>query len=277
MRRYLFWRPCIAALVFAGSLRSQEPPGPRFAACPRQQKNGATVQGRVINDSTGRPIPSRGVLLVGIACFAVTDSSGSFAFEPVRPGQYLLGAGDLGYRRFRPIPLDLRADTTVDVTIRLRPEDLLADCFEAPFCRSFLAPQATDTSLSLDEALRELAFRITIALTVGDDSIATWIPCIEGADARVLGALRLQSPNARSSEECIVDSLPRRRLAVRVRGTETPGRLLAIDNLDRDGPDRARSNTHFYAGPLWAAGWRCLYVLEASRWRAASCTMTWIS
>jgi hypothetical protein len=44
-----------------------------------------------------------------------------------------------------------------------------------------------------------------------------------------------------------------------------------------DGANRAWANSHFYVGPLWAAGWRCLYVWESTGWRPASCTMTWIS
>src|SRR5437899_3250250 len=164
--------PFLLFLVLTQSLPSQETP-PSLSDCPRQE-HGGVIKGRVLNDSTGRPVHPRGVMLVGTACFAITDAAGAFTFQPIRAGQYFVKAGDLGYRRFHPIQVELVSDTTVEVEIRLRPENLLADCLEVSHCRVLLE-QPIDTSLSMTEALRELAFRLTIALTAGqEDSVPTW-------------------------------------------------------------------------------------------------------
>jgi hypothetical protein len=269
-------RYMLAVIVFTTPLCSQDAPVPRLRDCPRNNR-GALVKGRLINDSTGNPIPTRGVMFDGTACFAVTDSTGEFAFERVEPGRYYLKAGDLGYRRFHPVQLDLASDTTVNVTIRLRPEDLLADCEEVAHCRGLLASSDTLSSLSLDEALRETALRTTIALSAAEtDSAPLWVPCIDDPSPAVLAALQRHIPNAVGVGACTIDVSPRRRVAVTARGTNGAARLFKIDNIVIEA-DRAWSDTHFYVGPLWAAGWRCAYVRDSSAWKPTSCTMTWIS
>jgi hypothetical protein len=269
--------PAVAAALIAVPLYAQDAPEPRWRDCPRNSR-GALVKGRVINDSTGKPIPTRGVLLVGVACFAVTDSSGEFAFERLRAGQYYLKAGDLGYRRFHPIRLDLAGDTTVDVTIRLRPENLLADCEDVAHCRELLSTRDTASSLSVDESLRETALRTTIALTAAEtDSAPRWVACIDDPSPAVIATLQRHIPNVVAVDGCNIDVKTRRRVAVTVRRTNAAARLFKVDGVMVEGADRAWSNTHFYVGPLWAAGWRCAYVRESNQWKPTSCSMTWIS
>src|SRR5919108_1435879 len=194
----------VAAVLIAAPLYSQDASEPRWRDCPHNGR-GALVKGRVINDSTGKPIPRRGVMFVGVACFAITDSSGEFTFGRVEAGQYYLTAGDLGYRRFRPIRLDLGRDTTADVTIRLRPANLLADCAEVAHCRDLLAIRDTLLSLSVDESLRETALRTTIALTAAEtDSVPRWVPCIDDPSPAVLAALQAHIPNAVGVDRCSI-------------------------------------------------------------------------
>ena len=271
------FRHAVAAAVIAAPLYSQDSPESRWRDCPHNSR-GALVKGRVVNDSTRKPIPTRGVMFVGVTCFAVTDSNGQFAFERVQAGQYYLTAGTLGYRRVRPIRLDLVGDTTVDVTIRLRPENLLADCEEVAHCHDLLAIRDTASTLSIDESLRETAFRTTIALTAAEtDSAPHWVPCIDDPSPAVLATLQRHIPSAVGVEGCSIDVSARKRVAVTARGTNREARLFSIDNIARDGADRASSNTRFYVGPLWAAGWRCAYDRDSSGWKPTSCTMTWIS
>ena len=267
----------VAAVVIVAPLYSQAAPEPRWRDCPRNSR-GALVKGRVINDSTGKPIPRRGVMFVGVACFALKDSSGEFGFERVEGGQYYLTAGDLGYRRFHPVPLNLAGDTTVDVTIRLRPENLLADCEQVAHCRDLVAIRDTSSSLSVDESLRETALRTTIGLTAAEtDSAPRWVPCIDDPSPAVLATLQRHIPNAVGLDRCNVEVRMRSRVAVTVRGTNAEARLFKVDSIAMDGDHRAWANTHFYVGPLWAAGWRCAYGRDSGVWKPISCTMTWIS
>jgi carboxypeptidase family protein len=266
-----------AALLLTTRLYSQQDAEARWRDCPYDPRGGV-VKGRVLNDSTGKPIPRRGVMLVGFMCVAVTDSNGEFAFQRVRAGEYYLKPGELGYRRFPPVRVDLASDTTLEIDLLLRPENLLADCQEIPHCRDLLAVRDTDSFLSPDEALRATALRTTIALTAaGEDSAPRWVACIEDSSAAVLLALHRNFPNALGIGECIIDVRAHQRTAVTARGTDSPARLFSIDSITINGVDRAWSNTHFYAGPLWAEGWSCAYVREDDEWIPTSCKMTWIS
>ena len=265
------------ALLVTTRLYSQQNGEARWHDCPYDPRGGI-VKGRVLNDSTGNPIPRRGVILVGFMCIAVTDSNGQFAFQRVRAGEYYLKPGELGYRRFPPVRVDLPSDTTLDIDLRLRPENLLADCQEVPHCRDLLAVRDSGSFLSSDEALRATALRTTIALTAaGEDSAPRWVACIEDSSAAVLRALQRNIPNALGVRDCTVDVKAHQRTAVTARGTNTPARLFSIDSITISSVDRAWSNTSFYAGPLWAEGWSCAYVREKAVWIPTSCKMTWIS
>jgi hypothetical protein len=103
---------------------AQQARNARLALCDPTKKQAVSIRGRIVEDSTGRPVYPRGVFLVGTECYSGTDSLGEFTFHAVRPGEYRVGIAPLSYRPHAPVPVVVKPDTVSDVgTIRLRPEN----------------------------------------------------------------------------------------------------------------------------------------------------------
>ncbi|TVP54292.1 MAG: hypothetical protein EA351_13505 [Gemmatimonadales bacterium] len=183
-------------------------PEPRLS-CDAVSTGGA-IQGVLLNDSTGLPLPRRGVHLVeSTRCMAVTDSLGRFEIERVPSGQHRLGVGSLGHRRFAPVEVEMRADSVVELTLRLRPENLAADCLEIERCASLLRPApALVADLTESERLEEAAWRTSIALA-GQRSDSDWVPCVDVGSERVRQVLERRIPSLASATECGLSEAPR--------------------------------------------------------------------
>src|SRR3954467_13916524 len=71
--------------------------------------------GRLIDDSTGKPIAGRGVDLHRTSCSTSTDDHGRFVLRYLPPGVYELRVGTLGYRKLAPVDVTVRADERASV------------------------------------------------------------------------------------------------------------------------------------------------------------------
>ena len=100
----------------AGALGAQvAPPGPPATPSPAA----VTVQGEIVSDGTGTPIPFATVKLLPLGRERFADRAGSFVYYSIDPGQYKLQLRMVGY-----IPLDttivVRANVPVIVTLSMK-------------------------------------------------------------------------------------------------------------------------------------------------------------
>ncbi len=269
----------------AGAVVPQESADVHAPQCGRNKVPSGTVRGRLHDDSTQVPIPSRAVVLQSsddpIFCTAITDSTGAFVFREVPEGYYKLVVGDLGYRRFHPIPLNVLADSVSEFSLALRPENLVLDCLDVPHCADLLAPpQSSDLSeLRGTERLREAVLRTSIALVYSfSDSLPSWTVCVQDSSEVLLDILRERMPNVVHSSRCKLDDTELPYAAQMIdRVTGSPARKFFIEDYSFATADSATANSGYYVGPLHAAGWRCEYKKEPDGWRAVWCGVTWIS
>ena len=84
-----------------------------------------TVQGRVLDGATARPVSGAVVRLLDAAgdtvAVTVSDSVGAYRLQASAPGRFRLRTVQLGYQPAESAPFDLRADTTV-VSLDVRME-----------------------------------------------------------------------------------------------------------------------------------------------------------
>ncbi|HEY0673174.1 MAG TPA: carboxypeptidase regulatory-like domain-containing protein [Longimicrobiales bacterium] len=99
-------------------------------AAPAQIRAGAgdTLRGRVLDASTGRPVPVAVVRSLTAERAVVTDSSGSFALGPLMTGDHRLEAGRIGFRTTL-LPVNLAGADTV--TIYLVPQPIALEAITA--------------------------------------------------------------------------------------------------------------------------------------------------
>jgi hypothetical protein len=93
------------------------------------QQPGFTIEGRVLDESTGLGVSAAGVELAGHG-YTITDPDGSFRFEAVRPGGYALLVVAYGYAS-RSRDLSIRDDLTF--TIELEPAPVRLEGVGATF------------------------------------------------------------------------------------------------------------------------------------------------
>lgn len=253
-------------------------------ACGSSDHDSGTIEGHLIADSAGILL-RRGVHVDGLWCVTVADSAGQYRLTGLAPGEHMLGVGDLGVRKVRPIPVRVGPDSTTVVDIHLRPENLILDCQQDSHCAAILAPldDSLRQSLTVDEQVLELALRTAVAVSgfAVDDSSRPGALCV-GADSgrsssalseRVLRAIGTRLPTARQATECKV---------ARDQGGDlrTPEGLWAWfykAEVHVIAESLATSTSSYYVGPLWAAGWLCTYRHGRLGWRPTSCRLTWIS
>lgn len=91
--------------------------------------SGQTIQGRLLDSGTGRPLPSASMTLLdedGARLAATqTDSAGSFLLSAARAGAFQLRAERLGYRTATAPAMELGAGDTLRVEFRLSAEAVL--------------------------------------------------------------------------------------------------------------------------------------------------------
>src|SRR5688572_10447927 len=83
------------------------------------QQTRVSVQGRILDESTGLGVPSAGVELEGHG-YMVTGPDGSFRFDAVRPGRYPLWVVAFGYASGNRV-LSVRGDVAVSVALEPAP------------------------------------------------------------------------------------------------------------------------------------------------------------
>jgi hypothetical protein len=256
-------------VTVAAPLRAQEPAAEPRLSCDGVSAGG-NIRGVLLNDSSGLPIPRTAVYLVSTDCFTVTDPLGRFQLERVPPGQHRVTAGTLFHRAFQPVLVDVDADAVVEVVLRLRPQNRVADCLEIESCASLLrADAAMVAHLSAAERLEEAAWRTSIALA-GMSSNPEWVPCATVASERIRRVLARRIPTLALISDCRPDSED----PFRWRLVHLPGgsrafhvRLASVEVV----ADGAVSGSAYIVGPQWAASWTCRYSREGGEWSAVWC------
>lgn len=91
-----------------------------------QPTEGVTIEGKVVDDSTGAPLPKTHVFVSGTMTGTTAQADGTFRLSGLRTGAKRLYVTRMGYE---PVRRDLlfRSDTTVHFTIRLAPTVIEAD------------------------------------------------------------------------------------------------------------------------------------------------------
>ncbi|GAC1648655.1 MAG: SusC/RagA family TonB-linked outer membrane protein [Gemmatimonadaceae bacterium] len=83
-----------------------------------QNPNTGTIEGRVTERATGRPVPGATVMLVGTTRGTVVGEAGQFRLPDVAPGQYQLRALRIGYEAVtQPVTVSASGRATIDFTL----------------------------------------------------------------------------------------------------------------------------------------------------------------
>jgi hypothetical protein len=237
------------------------------------------IRGRILNDSTGKPIGGRGVFLIATRCFAATDDSGNFVFDGVPLGAYKLSVAPLFYRRMQPVPVTVNSRDTADIEIRMKPENRIADCLDLPDCATFLNRDPTGVRLSGDAEIRELLMRTNVALLLAEDwQLGRFVVCLSESDPQILAALRESVQKIAPARDCALKPTDRFRSEGRLVHVPTgePAVSLSIGRIQYDGEEMT-AGLSSYVAPLWGAGWVCQFKREGTKWRPNTCRMTWVS
>ncbi len=110
---HLLVRRTCAVLLVALVVMSQ--------ADPSAAQNTGRIEGSVVLESTGNPVPGVQVFIERLSVGGVTDSNGRFELERVPAGDHVLNAHFVGYRR-QSHTVSVRAGETVSVDFELREE-----------------------------------------------------------------------------------------------------------------------------------------------------------
>lgn len=89
-----------------------------------QLHDSLAIGGRVVTASTGRPIASATVTVVGVEAGTTTDSSGAFTISGLPPGRHTIMARRIGYGAAR-MQVNVSGDSAASVTVAL-PQSVLA-------------------------------------------------------------------------------------------------------------------------------------------------------
>ncbi len=81
----------------------------------------ATLRGRVVHDSSSRPIAGVAVTIEGKKRTAITDDSGRYVLGDLKPGRSVVSFGAVGFRPVR-MQVDIAKSDTTTLDARLLPE-----------------------------------------------------------------------------------------------------------------------------------------------------------
>lgn len=277
-------RPLFLFLAGLGALASstlaaQAPAASPAWTCDPLHPTAGAARGRVVADTTGAPVDHRAVYIAG-GCMAVTRDDGTFVLRGVPPGAHRLEIAPLGFRPHPPVPFVLRGGDTADVgTIRLRPDNHVAECLEEPGCAALLRPDPAATrELGDDERLQEAALRTALALVHRGGGPGPVVPCAPATDARVFAALAARFPGLVPAAECALPATGPDRLSARLTHTPTgrPALSVRVEDVERHG-DAATVHSGYYVAPLNAMTWECRLVREGEHWTPRSCRVVAVS
>jgi hypothetical protein len=291
----MYGRITVVLALFIGAL------APLTAQTTRDcgSQPGSVLSGVVRNGATKEPLRSRGVHVVTAgrwSCMTASDSLGRFVMGGLPAGEYTLGVGNLGYRRFSPVKVVLTGADSQKVDIELQPGGPLEDCKAMPSCASWVVP-VDAPGLSEEELFELAAFRLAVVLTRKRPELPlTRYMCV-ASSGNVLQALRNEYARTVSVTDCSLDtSVQRREAAMRYNRTGEAAILLIVEGqtgganspidarvlLRRQTP-RSYSDTireiqlGHYVGPLSSEGWTCVLRKTGGAWVPESCVMDWIS
>lgn len=237
---------------------------------------GGTVRGVLVFEPTGQPVAGRGVYAGAFFCHTVTDANGHFTLRRLPPGTWDLHVGALGYRRFKPVPVVVKADSVTQVRLALQPENMLADCLEQPSCHDLLVPPPHVATDDDSTQLQLGGYRVAIAFA-GSEGRGRVVACIDRAPSAVLAALIRRYRFAVPGSECDSPAgMPLKPRRVVEHGSGRGGFAVGPSRIEIHG-DTAIVHTSYYVDPLWALGWRCRFVRQGGGWEPQWCGMEWIS
>ena len=131
--------PCIPEGIEGGSERRRVVPRATWVAglglvcilVSAVPSDAQTVQGRLVEISTGKPVAAAEMSLLSgdsggtVAGRAVTTDSGRFALTAARPGRYRLEARRMGYRTVVTPPFDLATSQALAVEVQISSQAIL--------------------------------------------------------------------------------------------------------------------------------------------------------
>jgi len=240
---------------------------------------GSTIAGLIVDDSTGRPIPRSRVHLLFSTCSATADDLGRFRFVDVAAGRQRIHATHPGYRTLAPLDTVVVAGDTLALVFRLRSGGPIEDCRVDAACAALLG-QSGLQSLDSEERFRLAAYATIIAnrwSTVAGDE--RWYACVEESSTAVLSELAERYGRVASLDQChrvVADPEDRSPRLMHV-DSGLPAYAIAIDRVRPLPGDRRSASISWHVGPLWAAGWECIFEDARSGWQPLLCVLTWES
>lgn len=123
-------------------------------------QNTGKLAGRVVDASTGEPLPGANVFLEGTTLGTSTDVSGEYTIFEVPPGTYTVVASFVGYATVRQENVQVIAGITTRLDFELRPATIEGEEIVVVAARPLINPTATNAVRRLDrEAFEKLPTR----------------------------------------------------------------------------------------------------------------------
>jgi hypothetical protein len=247
------------------------------ATQPCTTPGGISIAGTVIDDSTRQPIAGSNVFLLFTNCRTTTDENGRFRFELVRPGVNSLEAQQVGYRRFRPIQLNIDHDST-DFVVALRPGGPIEDCRVHAACSQLL--NETEVDLSEEDHFKLIALATMIALawqTAANEPM--WYACVVGASDEVISELRARYARTVPNSACGMGPpiAPRSLDRMVLAANGQPAFRIRIDNVEVRSPLQRRAGISYFVDGRSGQGWRCDFQRSGLSWTPVLCVHEWES
>ena len=97
-----------------------------FYAMPASAGETGKIAGRVVDATTGDPLPGVNVVIVGSTQGAVSDEDGYYSIIKVKPGTYSVQASIIGFARFTVQNVRVQVDRTTEVNFDMTEETIEA-------------------------------------------------------------------------------------------------------------------------------------------------------
>lgn len=118
----------------------------------------ANLLGRVMDQSTNRPIENVAVRLEGVSGASVTNPLGMFRFSGIRPGMHFISLEALGYEDLR-VRIEIPGDESYETWIRLGPDPLELEGLEVSVMPRKLYTDMVDLATRIDRGFGEFLLR----------------------------------------------------------------------------------------------------------------------
>jgi hypothetical protein len=92
-----------------------------FTASIHPQENNNFIKGRILEESTGMPVPYANVFLSGTTLGSATDSMGNYIIRSIPSGSYQLIASAIGYNsKIKNINVTEKTSMSIDLSVKTR-------------------------------------------------------------------------------------------------------------------------------------------------------------